>query len=399
MTVINTNVASLNAQAALANNARGLSKTMEQLSTGRRINSASDDAAGLAVSTRLTSQIRGLNTAVRNANDGISMIQTAEGAAVEITNMLQRMRELSVQAANDTNTSTDRSFLNLEFGQLRSEIDRIAKTTQWNGMNILDGSFADATTGDSSATYTFQVGANASQTVAVTVDSFAVTKTAGGTISGASVTTAGVTASPTSAQVSTMTLGGTFAEGETVSFDIVQGGTRSTVSFSVGSTTTTSAVITGLNSAAGKPAGYTIAASGSAGAFTITGLSAGTAFTVENAAVGASYTNASDMNNLRNENILSRSAADSAISKIDLALTEINEQRATMGAVVNRLQYTVDNLTNVATKATESRSRVLDTDYSQATTELSKRQIISQAATAMLAQANQQPQTVLSLLK
>ena len=191
MTVISTNVASLNAQAALATNARGLSKAMQQLSTGTRINSASDDAAGLAVSTRLTSQIRGLNTAVRNANDAISMIQTAEGAAVEITNMLQRMRELAVQSANDTNTTTDRSFLDLEFQQLKAESNRIASTTQWNGMNILNG-----TTNDGK--FIYQVGANANQTVDITIGNFSTdnaTRTADPTGTAAATTPADGTGS------------------------------------------------------------------------------------------------------------------------------------------------------------------------------------------------------------
>jgi flagellin len=281
MSVINTNVASLNAQAALANNSRGLQKAMEQLSTGKRINSASDDAAGLAIASKMTAQIRGLNQAVRNASDAISMIQTAEGATSEISNMLQRMRELAVQAANDTNSTSDRSSLNAEFTALRSEIDRIAATTQWNGFNVLDGSAG------SGGSVTFQVGANSGGSNAV-------------------------------------------------------------------STTFTDLRTTG-------PSGALVGISASA--------------------------------------LTSLSAASSAIDATNSAIATIDQKRGDMGAVINRFQYTVDNLTNISTNAAASRSRIQDTDYSQATTDLAKRQIIQQAATAMLAQANQQPQTVLQLLR
>lgn len=280
MSVINTNVASLNAQAALASNARGLQKAMEQLSTGRRINSAADDAAGLAIASKMTSQIRGLNQAVRNASDAISMIQTAEGATNEISNMLQRMRELAVQAANDTNSTSDRSSLNAEFTALRSEIDRIAATTQWNGFNVLDGSAGSA------GSVTFQVGANSGGNNAVSM---------------------------------------TFSDLRT----------------------------------------------GASGA--LVGISASA--------------------------LTSLSAASSAIDATNSAIATIDQKRGDMGAVINRFQYTVDNLTNISTNAAASRSRIQDTDYSQATTDLAKRQIIQQAATAMLAQANQQPQTVLQLLR
>lgn len=387
MTVINTNVASLNAQAALATNQRGLSKAMEQLSTGRRINSASDDAAGLAVTTRLTSQIRGLNTAVRNANDAISMIQTAEGAAVEVTNMLQRMRELAVQSANDTNTGTDRSFLDLEFQQLKSEINRIGNTTQWNGMNILDGSFSGA--GNVNGKFTYQVGANANQTVDITIGNLT------------SATSSG-SLTPTSAlsganQTTTVVVGGTWKAGDVITFKANGKLAQYTVTDANISTTpaTTLANIAtaiGASTAFESSLGLTVTASATAGSIEVGGAGAGTFSFSANANTGG-------LASIGALDVDSRDDANSSIASIDDALTTINRQRATMGAVVNRLQYTVDNLTNVSTKAAESRSRVLDTDYSQATTELSKRQIISQAATAMLAQANQSPQTVLSLLK
>ena len=281
MTVINTNTGSLYAQQAMTTNARGLSTVMQQLSTGKRINNAVDDVAGMAISTRLTSQIRGLNQAVRNTNDGISLLQTADGATEQVTNMLQRMRELAVQASNDTNNTNDRSYLDLEFQALTTQIGVIATNTQWNGSNVLDGT----SRGSGSGVFSFQVGANSGQTIAVTLSNMTTT------------------------------------------------------------------------SAAGK-------------------LSA-----------------------ITSNQITSTAAAGSALGTIITALDTVALERANMGAVISRLQFASDNLANVSAKAQESRSRIEDTDYSQATTELAKRNIIQQAAQAMLAQANQQPNLVLQLLK
>jgi flagellin len=286
MSVINTNVKSLVAQNALTVNNRSLSKAMEQLSTGKRINTAADDAAGLAIGNKMTAQVRGLNQAVRNANDSISMIQTAEGATQEITNMLQRMRELAVQSANDTNTDTDRGSLDAEFEQLSEEINRIAESTQFNTKNVLAGTSG----GGSTQTMTFHVGANASQTIEV----------------------------------------------EFLNMTTASGATLSSVAWASGSTSF---------------------------------------------------------------NIATQSAANSAITTIDDAIEDVDAFRADLGAKINRLTYAADNLTNVSQNTSASRSRILDADYAQATTELARTQIIQQAATAMLAQANQQPQSVLSLLR
>jgi flagellin len=261
---------------------------MEQLSTGKRINTAADDSAGLAISNKMTSQIRGLNQAVRNANDAISMIQTAEGGTTEINNMLQRMRELAVQSANDTNSGDDRAFLDLEFKELSEEIDRIATMTQFNKMDLMTGTMPDGS--GSAGLTTFQVGANASQTIEVTFKD---------------LTTSG-------------------------------SGILSTVAYSSAS-----------------------------GSF----------------------------------NIATQADANTAITTIDDAIKEVDTYRAELGSKINRLTYAIDNLTNVSQNTSASRSRVLDTDYAQATTELARTQIIQQAATAMLAQANQQPQSVLSLLQ
>jgi len=280
MTVINTNTGSIYAQQALISNSRGLDRTMNQLSTGKRINNSVDDVAGMAIATRLSAQIRGLNQAVRNANDGISIIQTAEGATEQVTNMLQRMRELAVQASNDTYNTDDRTFLNMEFQALNSQINTIATNTQWNAADLLNGPARDTGTG----IFSFQVGANAAQTISITFPNM-------------------------------------------------------------------------------KTSGYGLLASVAPTAITNT------------------------------------SAANSALGTISSALDRVNLERAKMGAIISRLQFTADNLFSVSAKASESRSRIEDTDYAVATTDLARRNIIQQAAQSMLAQANQAPQLVLQLLK
>ena len=296
MSVINTNVKSLVAQNAMTINNRSMSKAMEQLSTGKRINSAADDTAGLAIGNKMTAQIRGLNQAVRNANDAISMIQTAEGATQEITNMLQRMRELTVQASNDTYTKDDRLSLEKEYAQLFSEIDRIAGNTQWNGMNLLTGASAgdDGGVGDEGLA-TFQVGSNAN------VDD-----------------------------------------------------TDFTIQVQFKAITTEEM---GLSE--------TLAAEDA-----------------EDPVLFADH-----------------ETAQAVLTELDAAIAYVDSFRSDLGAKINRLTYAADNLTNISTNTSASRSRIMDTDYAEATTELARTQIIQQAATAMLAQANQQPQSVLSLLR
>jgi len=290
MAIVNTNIGASVAQQALVRNERSMSAAMEQLSTGKKINSAADDAAGLAISSRMTAQIRGLDQAVRNANDGISMVNTAEGAMIEVTAMLQRMREITVQSANGTTDSDDRTYLNKEYQALATEIQRVATNTQWNGRDILTG---DAASTGSSAV-SFQVGANGGQTISVTI----------GDISSTGNTT----------------------------FAALQ---SSGASGSIATTTAASA----------------------------------------------------------------QTVATSTLTAIDAAITDISEKRADLGAGSNQLTHAVDNLTSIKINAEESRSRILDTDYAQATSELARTQIIQQAGTAMLAQANQLPQTVLALLQ
>lgn len=281
MSVINTNVSALYSQNAMKTNTRAMNTAMEQLSTGTRVNSAKDDAAGLAIGQSMTSQIRGLNQAVRNANDGINMLQTAEGALVEQSNMLQRMRELAVQASNGTYSSAQRGYLDTEFSALIDQIDSIASTTTWNGQYVLTGSGGNGpTTTAGSGTYQFQTGQSSGQTISITISGMA------------------------------------------------------------------------------------------SSALSLSSLSVSTA-----------------------------AGASNALTTIDNALDTINTTRANLGATINRLAYAADNLTNIAANVTQSRSTIMDTDYAQATTQLAKTQILQQASTAMLAQANQQAQGIMTLLK
>ncbi len=394
MTVINTNVSSLNAQASLTSNARGLGKAMQQLSTGKRINSASDDAAGLAISTRLTAQIRGLNQAVRNANDGISLVQIAEGSSVEITNMLQRMRELAVQSANDTNTDGDRAFLDSEFQQLKEEINRIGNTVEWNGTNILDGT---------AGTFTFQVGANSQQVIEIDIGDFRTYDS--------SVTLASASGTTTPSQDFTaLDASGVPEESEGVSVtlnvadqQVVYTITADDVTAALASSPTLLSE-TVSNALAGLMQDRLDEAYGT-GVYTV---GAGTAGEVDVSATGlpgnatismSAEVSDGSLSAINGSEINTDATAQAALDAIDLALDVVNEQRANMGATINRLQYAVDNLTNISTRSSEARSRIEDTDYAQATMDLAKRQIIAQAATAMLAQANQQPQQVLTLLK
>jgi len=283
MPVINSNISALYSQDALKTNARSQATAMQQLSTGSRVNSAKDDAAGLAIGQNMTSQIRGLNMAVRNLNDGVNMMQTAEGAMVEQSNMLQRMRELAVQAMNGTYSNLQRGYLDDEFQALGVQINRISTDTKWNDQQLLAGSGA---TPDAKQ-FIFQAGKDANQTITVTIGSMA--------------------PSALGVQVDALSAGGA----------------------------------------------------------TISSLPQATA----------------------------------SLTKIESALETINSQRAQIGAAMNQMAYGADNLTNISSNATQSRSTIMDTDYAIATTQLAKTQIISQAATAMLAQANQQPSAVMALLK
>ncbi|MDB4077138.1 flagellin [Porticoccaceae bacterium] len=391
MAVINTNIAAMMTTNALARNDRDMSATMERLSTGKSINSAKDDAAGLAVSSRMTAQIQGVDQAVQNAGDAISMIQTADGASIEIGNMMQRMRELSVQASNGTVTSTDQSSLNLEFVALRTEIDRIANQTQWNGENVLSGAAGTSSNG----TAVFQVGANSLQTMSVAFGDW--------NLDASTSDVTGVNAvydfTITDTQVAALEGNFVISDGQnTLTLDATTVGALTTVA--------------GLAAAIEADGSLTrLTASDGTGTLTLTYDDAavvtvaptlsenGTAGTVAETTVGVTALSSVYGTDISSIAIDTDVGANSAIAALDTAINGINAQRAVFGAGMNRLEYAIDNLTNVSQNASASRSRIEDADYAAETTELARTQIIQQAGTAMLTQANQQAQSVLALLK
>jgi flagellin len=429
MTAINTNTSSLIAKNAISQNERAMSQAMTRLSTGSRINSARDDAAGLAISERMSSQISGLNMAARNANDAISLLQTAEGATKEISSMLGRMRELAVQAASGTYTSTDQTALDLEFGALMTEIGRIASDTEWNGDKILAGNVA-ATTGvaaEDVLTKTIQLGADASQTMALTLKSWQ-TEVAHDTEMSAASGTGRDGVDPKAGEVQIVTFSDmassqTFTlNGLTVTTDADDSITGAQLATYFSALTNGGALgsITGTGdpTVSGTFTGYdTAVSSATATAFTNTGGSNASKTLTETADTGNDVSIAS-VSDAGTENAgaygtgvlhfgsgsgarirVDAGNASQAITELDAAIDGAAAERAKYGAYMSRLQHASDNLVNVATNTAASRSQIADADYAAETTELARTQIISQASTAMLAQANQVKQTVLALLK
>jgi flagellin len=392
MATINTNMSANIASNSLTRNERSMSATMERLSTGLRINSAKDDAAGLAISSKMTSQINGLNQAVRNANDAISMVQVAEGAMKEVTNMFQRMRELAIQAISDSNTSNDRVALNNEYKQLSAEIQRVAENTQWNGTNILDGA--------RTATV-FQVGANASQTIQVNFGDLATDNVVGAVSAnnGSALVTISLTENGVAKAI---------ASDDVVSYKVTDNlGNQSYATITGAKLASSASTTGGANSAVAdvetSPTGTTVTNTGDVK----TTSSAATDFTVA-AGSGSNVTaiTISDVVVSRGTHapvaatdITTSQFANRALGILDDAIKGVNDTRATLGASMSRLEFASDNLQNVAQNTAAARSRVLDADYAAETTELARTQIIQQAGTAMLAQANQSQQAVLSLLR
>lgn len=378
MTVINTNIKSLVSQNAMVKNNRELSSAMEQLSTGKRINSAADDAAGLAISSRMTAQIRGLDQAVRNGNDSVSMLQTTEGAMIEMTNMLQRMRELSVQSSNDTYTENDRGYLDLEFQQLKTEVNRITRDTQWNGMDILNGAFKNDA--DQVGRFRFQVGSNEGQVITHTIGAMGFQESTGATTLAASA----------------LTLSGNFSVGDKLSVTVGTVTASYTVSgndlLSGESETMLAAIAANMATKLSTDLGQNISAADGILTFD-TPPAASTDVVLDPINKDGALTN------IKDTKITTNSSANAAIEQVDVAIDRLNTERAGIGAIINRITYAVDNLTNISQNTSESRSRIMDTDYAKASSELARTQIISQAATAMLAQANQSPQSVLKLLQ
>lgn len=470
--IINTNVMSLNSQRNLNSSQKAMQTAIQRLSSGLRINSAKDDAAGLAISERMTSQVRGMNVAVRNANDGISLTQTAEGAMQETTNILQRMRELSLQSANSTNNSGDRKAIQEEVVQLKSELDRIALNTEFNGQRILDGSFASAS---------FQVGANANQTIAFAIGSVKSTSIGGiaqenGTevsaaastditiaIGGGAATTisssagftgnaqqdatsayaksaaiqsAGISGLSVTASTSgTQTvgaIGGTAADTYNLTLNGVAVFTNEDVATALTNTQLRDA-INGVSNQTGVTAslnggdltltaidGRNIAVTESGTGFiagtdglTVTGgdfdgtlrgslsISATDTLSIGGtvATIGLSASIAKDSLGVDTIDVSTADGAQGAILRLDAAISSVTSNRAAMGALQNRFESTISNLQNVAENLAGARSRIQDADYAAETANMTRAQILQQAGTAMLAQANSMPQSVLSLLR
>jgi len=389
---INTNVASLNAQRNLGKSQGALTKSMQRLSSGLRINSAKDDAAGLAISDRMTSQIRGLNQAARNANDGISLAQTAEGALQESTNILQRMRELAVQSANDTNSDSDRASLNEEVTQLQAELERIAVTTTFNGRNVIDGSMTDAT---------FQVGANAGadQTITFSIDSAKAADL--GTEAGYTEQVDAIAATGTTNTNLVLTADTAGVAGNSITIQLATtAGTSATgeVTVTGNAILVESSDITGLDT--DEIAALINNDSAASGLVTATGVS-GTAAAVTaatNLAAGADEVEAAGTTTMDKVSVLSRSEASVTIESVDLALSDIDTIRGGLGAIQNRFESTIANLNNVSENLSAARSRILDADIAQETSAMTKNNILQQAGVSILAQANQMPQLALSLL-
>jgi flagellin len=431
MSVINTNIAANIAANAINKNDREMATAMERLSTGSRINSAKDDAAGLAIADRMSAQISGLEQASRNANDAISMLQTAEGATKEISNMLGRMRELAVQSANGTYSDNDRASLDLEFGALMDEITRIAEYTEWNGNKILAGNVLATTdpTAEASYTKTIQLGASSGQAMSISLNSWQpkvaldtdMTAASGTGANGADPATGSVQEvtfkalangdSYTLAGITVVATGVvTAADQETYFAALADGEVEASQVF--GTNATGTGTFTGFDTATGTGgdskvnftntgqtnASKTIAVTTIAGTNSPT-VAAPTGGSENPGAYGSGALFFGAAGSENRINITAATNSSQAIIELDRAINGAAAERAKYGAYMSRLQHASDNLLNTAANTAASRSQIADADYASETMELARTQIISQASTAMLAQANQSKQTVLSLLQ
>jgi flagellin len=363
-----TNTGALMAQAAARSVNKEMETSMERLATGKRINGAADDAAGVAISSRLTSEIRGTNQAIRNAMDSQAMVDTAEGAHEEITNILQRMREIAVQAANDTNDATDRNNLSAEVKQLATEIDRIAQVTTWAGKTLLNG-----TSGTGNASFNFHVGSRtgAADTISHSIDSMrkAALGISGDTSANATDQSANITLTSNNSDTTKLTVASLAADTSgtgTVKLDGFE------ASVAIASGTTATAITASLKTAIDALDGY-------------------------------SATISTDINliitKVEKYHLSTTTEATTLINTLDTAINTVNTQRAALGSISNRLDNTVSNLTNMSSNLQAGRGRIEDADFAAETTNLARTQILQQASTAMLAQANASKQNVLSLLQ
>ncbi len=398
---INTNINSLTAQRNLNASQGSLSTSMQRLSSGLRVNSAKDDAAGLAIAERMSTQVRGLNVAARNANDGISLAQVAEGALGKLGDMLQRMRELAVQSANATNSADDRKALQSEVGQLRDEINRVAKQTAFNGQKLLDGSFTAST---------FQIGANSGESITVAALTNASASGLSKVVYGSDVSTA-----VTSGEITTLTAitdgslaitvdGTSYTLGDIAVARTAQERLGQVVE-GINRMTSETGVTAYLKPSATAPDTYTIEfrssktdTDGSAVAVTATAFSvATTGFD----AADLDIANDDSTSVVGIDAITVETVEDAwlSIKQIDDALDQINSSRATLGAVQSRFENAVSNIMIQSENTAAARGRIMDADFAAETANLSRAQILQQAGTAMVAQANQLPQQVLQLLK
>jgi len=419
MTVINTNIAASITANAMKSNQRVMENTMERLSTGMRINSASDDAAGLAIGSKMEAQIRGLGQSIRNSNDGISMIQTADGAADQIGDMLQRMRELAVQSQNSTNSSTELSNLNKEFAALATEIDRVADDTTFNNINVLNGL----------GTKTFTVGADQADTLSVTFGDFNLA--AGGTSATAGKFDLNITQAQLRTLGETQTLVVADSDGNVVNIshaemeaaqDTVNGSGALTDGFSsatlaglvqaftnelsAGAATNTSFQ---FDAAVNGSTGLTFTQKTATSGYTVASVSIVTDSSSESSAISGVTVSNNAVQYAAGTGVMGATLTDfktagqaqttETIAELDDAIAGVASARADFGAAINSLEYSIDSLQAGVQNAMSSRSAIMDADYAAETTELARTQIISQAATAMLSQANQQQQSVLALLK
>ena len=412
MTVINTNISANIARDAIGRNDRAMATSMERLSTGLRINSAKDDAAGLAISNRMAGQISGLNMAKRNANDGISMIQTIEGATKEVGSMLVRMRELAVQSASGTYSDSDRAALDLEFDQLRSEITRIQEKTTWNNQALMDGE----------KTVRIQLGASSGQTMDVAFADWSVEDAnVYGTAAAETKESAVISISAGVDANTTLTIGNlTFTAGNAAvtAADLYTalskipstGIANSTTALTAVNTAVTAASVGGSFSfASGTSFDYgfdlagSVATAGSEAVKLVSQKSGDqtdlTISSTSTTAVPTGVITQGIATKVDSISIHNAAGAGAAITTLDAAITGVTAEQAKYGAYLSRLQYASDNISNVATNLDQSRSRIQDADYAIETTALARTQIIAQASTAMLAQANQVKQTVLALLQ
>lgn len=384
---VNTNVSALNTQRNLNASTNQLSVSLQRLSTGSRINSAKDDAAGLQIANRLTSQINGLNVAVKNSNDGISMAQTAEGALEQSTSLLHRMRDLALQSANGSNSADERKALNGEVDQLKKELDRISNTTSFGGKKLLDGSFG---------TTTFQVGAAANESISVKIDEMSTQSMKAKHFESTVGKATGTVTASGSLNVS-VTVGG---KTSTVSAKVNMGDTAEDVTQSIAT------AINDLNAGVGafvKEDGNimlmsSVDDSGANNALTAVTVTSGSVNTGMSAGTITLSTAAKD-SKIADINLSTIEGSQIAIMAIDQAIQKIDSQRADIGAMQNRFENTISNLQNIAENVSGARGRIKDTDFASETANLSKQQILQQAGTAILAQANQLPQAVLSLLR